>query len=58
MPGAIILDEDSMSNGVHIKTFYLLARAVFGMLKEIDYRTHFLNEKIPQNSPLRNHLSL
>ena len=58
VPGAILLDEESMVNGVHIKTFYLVARAVLGMLKEIDYKTHFLNEKIPQNSPLRNHLSL
>ncbi len=53
-----MLDEESMGNGVHIKTFYLMARAILGMVKEIDYRSHFLNEKIPHNSQLRNHLSL
>ena len=31
--GAILLDEESMNNGVHIKTFYLLASAFLGMLK-------------------------
>lgn len=58
VPGAIVLDEESIANGVHIKTFYLVARAILGMIREIDYKTHFGNEKIPQNSPLRNHLSL
>lgn len=58
VPGALLLDEESMNNGVHIKTFYLVARAILGMAKETDFKTHFLHEKIPANSALRNHLSL
>lgn len=58
VPGAIILDEESLNNGVHIKTFYLVARAIYGMIREVDYKGHFQLEKMPQNSPFRNPLSL
>ena len=47
-----------MEHGVNIKTFYLVARAILGMVREVDYKNNFLSEKIPLNSPLRNHLSL
>ncbi len=43
VPGAILLDEESMAYGVHIKTFYLIARAIFGMIREVDYKNNFLN---------------
>lgn len=33
VPGAIILDEESLNNGVHIKTFYLVAKAIYGMIR-------------------------